>query len=88
MKLSRTKLAKIISTQTLQSGISKTLATDIAKILLETNQTNSLDSLMRDVSLNWASQGYIDVIARSAFPLSEKIKKDINRLINQHYPDV
>jgi len=88
MKLSRTQLASIISSNTLRNGISKSLAADIARILLNTNKTNTLDSLMRDVERNWADQGYIDVISRSAFPLSTQVKKDINRLIHNHYPSV
>ncbi len=88
MKLSRTQLAKIISNQTFDHGINKTVAQDIAKILLRTNKTNSLDSLMRDVEKNWAERGYIDVIATSAFPLSNTVKLDINRLIKKQFPDL
>jgi F-type H+-transporting ATPase subunit O len=87
MKLSRTQLAKIISAQTINHGIDKTLGREIAKILLHTDKTNSLDSLMRDVVRNWADSGYVDVIARSAFPLSDKVKTDIKKLIKKYYPN-
>ena len=88
MNISRTKLAQTIATETLRVGIDKSLANDVAKILLRSNKTNSLDSLMRDVARDWANQGYIDVIARSAFPLSIEVKKDIKRLINDNYKNV
>ena len=88
MNLSRTQLAGIISDQTLNFGVDKSLATDIAKILLKTHKTNSLNSLMRDVERNWAEHGYIDVIAKSAFPLSDKVKKDIFRVANDNFSGV
>ena len=88
MNISRTKLAQTIATQTLKTGIDKSLANDVAKILLRSNKTSSLNSLMRDVASDWANQGYIDVIARSAFSLSSEVKKDIKRLINDNYKNV
>ncbi len=88
MNLSRTQLAKVISTQTLSHGIDKSLSGDIAKILLKTKKTNSLNSLMRDVERNWAELGYVDVIAKSAFPLSDKVKNDICNLINNNFSNV
>ncbi|HUY52997.1 MAG TPA: F0F1 ATP synthase subunit delta [Candidatus Dormibacteraeota bacterium] len=88
MNLSRSQLARVISAQTISHGIDKTLPTDIARILLKTKKTHSLNSLMRDVERNWAELGYIDVIAKSAFPLSDLVKKDIKHLINSNFSEV
>jgi F0F1-type ATP synthase delta subunit len=43
---------------------------------------------MRDVEYNWAELGYIDVIARSAYPLDIQTKNDIKNLVKIHYPQV
>lgn len=88
MNLSRTQLAKVIATHSFKTGVSKTLSKDVAKILLTTKKTGSLNSLMRDVERDWEGFGYIDVIARSAFPLSDRVKKDIEQLVKANYESV
>jgi F0F1-type ATP synthase delta subunit len=78
----------MISYKTYENGVTKLLSSDVAKILLLTKKTGSLNSLMRDVEYNWAELGYIDVIARSAYPLDIQTKKDIKNLVKIHYPSV
>jgi F0F1-type ATP synthase delta subunit len=87
MNLTRAQLANVISNHSYKKGVTKPLATDVAKILLETKKTGSLNSLMRDVEMDWANLGYIDVIARSAYPLNLQVKKDIKSLVIKHYPE-
>lgn len=86
MNLTRSQLASVISNHTYNKGVTKTIAKDVAKILLETKKTGSLNSLMRDVEKDWAGLGYIDVIARSAYPLSLQVKKDIKKIVMSNYP--
>ena len=86
MNLSRSQLANVISNHSYSKGVTKPLAKDVAKILLETKKTGSLNSLMRDVERDWADLGYIDVIARSSYPLSPQVKKDIKSLVMTNYP--
>jgi len=86
MSLTRSQLASVISNHTYKKGVTKPLTKDVAKILLGTKKTGSLNSLMRDVEKDWADLGYIDVIARSAYPLSLQVKKDIKSLVINNYP--
>ncbi|HUC79101.1 MAG TPA: F0F1 ATP synthase subunit delta [Candidatus Saccharimonadales bacterium] len=88
MNLSRSQLARMISYKTYENGVTKLLTSDVAKILLLTKKTGTLNSLMRDVEYNWAELGYIDVIARSAYPLDIQTKNDIKNLVKIHYPQV
>jgi F0F1-type ATP synthase delta subunit len=86
MNLTRSQLANVISNHSYKKGVTKPLAKDVAKILLETKKTGSLNSLMRDVERDWADLGYVDVIARSSYPLSSQVKKDIKSLVMNNYP--
>jgi F0F1-type ATP synthase delta subunit len=86
MSVSRTTLAKLISDQTLSTGIFGSLADQVAKILLSTGKTNELSSLMRDVQNSWVKHGYVEVFAKSAFSLSSNVKKDIERLVLAQLP--
>jgi len=87
MNLTRSQLASVISNHSYKKGVTKPLAKDIARILLETRKTGSLNSLMRDVERDWADLGYIDVIARSAYPLSTQVKTDIKALVIKNFPN-
>jgi F0F1-type ATP synthase delta subunit len=87
MKQPRTKLAKTIADQTLAHGASKEYAQEIAAYLLAENRVGDLDSILRDVQGDWAKAGFIEVLAHSAFPLTQSINDEITRQVKQVYPD-
>jgi len=58
----------------------------VASYLLQTKRTGELDSILRDVSADWARVGYVEVIARSAFPLDATAKRDITAKVKTLYP--
>jgi F0F1-type ATP synthase delta subunit len=86
MKQSRTKLARLIADRTLRQGLSRRLAAEIAAYLLTERRTNELNSVLRDVQADWAAAGEVEVIARSAFPLTARAKASISRRLKPLYP--
>jgi F0F1-type ATP synthase delta subunit len=86
MKTSRTRIAKTIADRTLAGDTPKDYARELAAYLLAEDRVDELDSLMRDVQADWATQGYIEVIARSAHPLSGETKADITKRVQEIYP--
>jgi F0F1-type ATP synthase delta subunit len=85
-KQPRTKLAHLITDRTLQSGVSKDFSMEIAAYLLSERRVNELDSVLRDVQLDWAAAGQVEVIASCAHPLTSTIKTDIVNQVKQVYP--
>jgi F0F1-type ATP synthase delta subunit len=86
MKTSRSRISKTIANRILKVGNSKKLSTEIAAYLLAENQTKNLDSILRDIQLTWANEGYVEVIATSSFPLDAKTKASIGSRIKKVYP--
>jgi len=86
MKTPRTQIARTIADRTRSKGASKEYAREVAAYLLETGRTRELDSLLRDVSADWADQGYVEVMARSAYPLTTAVKSDIKAQVERLYP--
>lgn len=86
MKQSRTKLAQVIADQTLRQGSSARLVKEVAAYLLSERRVNELDSVMRDVQADWAEAGQVEVIARSAHPLTAKGEADIIKRLKPLYP--
>jgi F0F1-type ATP synthase delta subunit len=86
MKQSRVKLARVVADKTLKSGLNKRFSKEIAAYLLAEGRTGELDSILRDVQADWAEAGHVEVIAASAYPLSEASKKDIEREVKKIYP--
>jgi F-type H+-transporting ATPase subunit delta len=87
MKQPRTRIANIIATKTLKSGVSKAFSEEIAAYLLSERRVNELDSVLRDVQTDWANEGYVEVLASSAYPLSPEVKAEITEQIRRIYPD-
>lgn len=86
MKASRTRLAKLIAERTLKQGVSKRFDKEIAAYLLSEGRVNELDSLLRDVQADWAEAGHVEVVARSAYPLTAAVKADIRREVKKVHP--
>ena len=87
MKQPRTRIANVIATKTLKSGVSKRFSEEIAAYLLNERRVNELDSVLRDVQADWAIDGYVEVLASSAHPLSVEVKAEISKQIRRIYPD-
>jgi len=87
MKQPRTRIANVIATKTLKSGVSKRFSEEIAAYLLNERRVNELDSVLRDVQADWAQDGYVEVLANSAHPLSQEVKAEISKQIRHIYPD-
>ncbi len=58
----------------------------VASYLLENRRTSELGSILRDISADWARIGYVEVIARSAYPLNATTKRDIIAEAKTLYP--
>ncbi len=58
----------------------------VASYLLETRRTGELDSILRDITADWARVGYVEVIARTAHILTDATKQDIAAQVKKLYP--
>lgn len=87
MKQPRAKLARLIADRTLQSGVSRRFATEVAAYLLTERRVNELDSVLRDIQADWAEAGQVEVVARSAHPLTAAAKTDIIQRLKPLYPN-
>jgi F0F1-type ATP synthase delta subunit len=87
MKQSRTRLAQIIATRTLQDGIQDTFAKEVAAYLISEHRTRDLESVLRDVQADWAQAGHVEVLARSAHELTESVKEEVTAKVRSLYPD-
>ncbi|MFI5270896.1 MAG: F0F1 ATP synthase subunit delta [Candidatus Saccharimonadales bacterium] len=87
MKEPRTQISQMIASKVLKSGSSKKLLQEIAALLLFEHRVGDLDSILRDVQNDWANNGYVEVLATSAFPLDKSTKLDIEKRIKKYYPN-
>lgn len=86
MKTPRTRIADTIAKQTLKAGESKAYAKEIAAYLIAEGRTGELDSLLRDVQAEWAEQGHVEVLARTAHSLTAEAKSQITAKAKALYP--
>ncbi|HTH72181.1 MAG TPA: F0F1 ATP synthase subunit delta [Candidatus Pristimantibacillus sp.] len=87
MKTPRTRIAGTIADNLLANGVSKEYAKEVAAYLLAEGRVGELDSLLRDIQAQWAAKGYIEVLARSAHPLDDEVRKNITDRIRALYPE-
>ncbi|HWT55939.1 MAG TPA: F0F1 ATP synthase subunit delta [Candidatus Microsaccharimonas sp.] len=87
MKTPRTKIASVIADRTLKQGESKELAKEIAAYLLAEKRVGELESVLRDVQVDWAKSGYVEVLASTAHPLTADVKAQITDKVKQLYPE-
>jgi F-type H+-transporting ATPase subunit delta len=76
----------VIAAQTFKKGVSKSYSKEVAAYLLTERRTSELNSVLRDVQQDWASDGYVEVLASSAHELTAAVKSDISKQIKQLYP--
>lgn len=86
MKTSRSHIASTIAAHTYHDGASREYAQQIAALLLYEGRVGELDSLLRDIQADWALHGYVEVLARSAFPLTDTVRQDIEQRIRPLFP--
>lgn len=84
--LSRRHLAEVIGEKTLHITDSKELAREVAAYLLDTGQSASLESLIRDVMEYRAGHGIVEAIATSAYEIDERVIADITEILRKEYP--
>jgi F0F1-type ATP synthase delta subunit len=58
----------------------------VASYLLETGRTRELDSILRDISADWARVGYPEALVRTAFPLTLEARTAVDKTVKQLYP--
>lgn len=86
MKVSRTRLAAIITDLAARPIGTIPLSREIAAYLLTEGRTGELDSIMRDVMQCRVDQGVVEVVATDARPVSSRAKQDITNLVRAQFP--
>lgn len=86
-RVSRRQLAEILGERTLKVSNTKGLAKEIAAYLLETNQSASLESLLRDVMEYRAAHGIIEATATSAYDIDDRVVADIKDILKAAFPE-
>lgn len=86
MKISRYKLAEILSQRSLKPINEKQFSKEIAAYLLTENRTNEIDSLLRDMKLLRLKDGIIEVDVFSSFPLNQTLIQKIKTKAQELYP--
>lgn len=84
--ISRRHLAEVIGARTLKVRSTKKLAQEVAAYLLDTHETDDLESLLRDVMEYRAQHGVVEAVAVSAHDLTKSIVKDIETILKKEYP--
>lgn len=82
----RLELAAIIGERTLDIQSIDALKDALAAYLLEENDVDELDSLMRDVLAYRAEHGYVEATLVSAHPLTDDVRTEIRDVIASEYP--
>ncbi|HEY4160612.1 MAG TPA: F0F1 ATP synthase subunit delta [Candidatus Saccharimonadales bacterium] len=86
MKTPRVRVASTVADTTLSQGVSKDYARELAAYLLSERRVGELESLLRDVQADWATKGYVEVLARSVHPLNDAVKGDIAARVRPLFP--
>ncbi len=87
MKAPRHRIANTVADHTLDKGVSKDYARELAAYLLAERRVGELDSLLRDIQAAWADKGYVEVLARSAHPLTAEVKDGIAARVKALHPE-
>jgi F0F1-type ATP synthase delta subunit len=86
MSTERIRIADLVAERTLKDGSTKALSKSLAAYLLDNNEVDQLDSILRDVSQDWAEAGLVEVVAASAHPLTDAVVTDIKAQVKKLYP--
>lgn len=86
MEVSRRHLAEFIGEKTLHIKDGKKLAREIAAYLLDTKDTDELESLIRDIMEYRAQHGIVEAVAVSAHDLNDKTVRELEKILVQEHP--
>jgi F0F1-type ATP synthase delta subunit len=88
VKLARRKLASEIAKRLDSGEAMPHVARAVAALLIDTNKTSELNSLLRDVQEIRARQnGIVEVTASSAHLLTDEQRSDIEKATRRQYPN-
>lgn len=87
MKTPRHIVAATLAKKSLGSVKSDTFAKEIAAYLMAERRVSELDSIIRDIIQYRADHGIVEVVALSAHPLTDEIRKQIEIQTRQLYPE-
>ena len=85
-KVSRHKIAAAIADRIDLARSDKALSREIAGYLLSVKRTSELNSVLRDVMEIRAERGILEVTAVTAFPLTDRLRGDIEANVRTHFP--
>jgi F0F1-type ATP synthase delta subunit len=83
---SRHHLAEIIGQRTMHIKDRDHLVREIAAYLLHEKHTAELGSLVRDVMQYRADHGVVEAVAVSAHGLSDRMEKEVKKILKEAYP--
>jgi F0F1-type ATP synthase delta subunit len=86
-KNSRHHLAEVIGKRTMHIKDRNKLVREVAAYLLHEHHTAELGSLVRDVMQYRADHGVVEAVAVSAHGLSDRMTKDVEKILKQAYSD-
>lgn len=86
MKTPRARIASAVADATLARDAGRAYAKEVAAYLLAERRVGELDSLLRDVQADWVRKGHVEVLARSAHPLTDVVKSDIAVRVGTLFP--
>lgn len=87
-KLPRHDIAKVLAERSLGRIDATEFSEQIAAYLLQERRTADLEPLLRDIIQYRADNGIVEVIAISAHPLTDAVRKDIEAQIKTIFTDV
>ena len=87
MRLQRLKISQAVNKLLIGDQDTSRMSKSIAAYLISTNRTGDLSSIMRDVVIDRAEVGIVEVNVRSAFKLTEPVLENIRGEIKQIYPN-
>jgi len=83
----RTQLAEVIAELTLRKGEPKQIAREVAAYLLDTRQSASLESMLRDVMEYRVKHGVVEAIAYSAHKLDDNTNMKVREILKKIFPN-
>lgn len=86
-KTPRHQIAKVLAERSLGRVNAKTFGDEIAAYLLQERRTADVEPLLRDIMQYRADHGIVEVIAVSAYPLSDSVRGDIKHQVKAVFPD-
>src|SRR5580765_7612770 len=86
MKVPRSDIASAIATHTYSDGVQQDYARQVAAYLIDRGRVSELDSLLRDISADWAQHGFVEVLTRTAHSLTADAKQQITDQVARLYP--